>query len=353
MVSLGPIDGELGAGPRRDAAVAAAGARHAAHGGAGQGVESWVACGCLAHLASVYWLSPERAPLGGTDDAEGATVSASLPPVWDGHVHLFPDPVFEALWRWFEAYAWPVRYRLKAPEVLRFVLDRGVRRVIGLAYGHKPGMSRALNAFMAGLAKEEARLVPFATVLPGEPDARQVLVEAKGLGLRGVKLHCHVQAFAVDSEEALAVFAACDALALPVLVHAGREPKSPAYRVDPYALCGAARVERVLSTFPKLRVCVPHFGADEIDDYAAMLARHEGLFLDTTMLLSGFFGAAPWDVVRGAPERILYGTDFPNVPYAWDRELRAIEAAALTPAALEHVLAKSAARFLGEAPDAG
>ena len=24
------------------------------------------------------------------------------------------------------------------------------------------------------------------------------------------------------------------------------------------------------------------------------------------------------------PERILYGTDFPNLPYAWDRELRAI-----------------------------
>jgi predicted TIM-barrel fold metal-dependent hydrolase len=26
--------------------------------------------------------------------------------------------------------------------------------------------------------------------------------------------------------------------------------------------------------------------------------------------------------VRCRPERILYGTDFPNLPYAWDREVR-------------------------------
>ena len=36
--------------------------------------------------------------------------------------------------------------------------------------------------------------------LPGEPDARGILERGFAMGLRGVKLHCHVQCFAPDDE---------------------------------------------------------------------------------------------------------------------------------------------------------
>ncbi len=47
------------------------------------------------------------------------------------------------------------------------------------------------------------------------------------------------------------------------------------------------------------------------------------------------------------PDRLMYGTDFPNVPFAWDRELRQILALSLPPNALEDVLGGTARRLFG------
>jgi predicted TIM-barrel fold metal-dependent hydrolase len=46
---------------------------------------------------------------------------------------------------------------------------------------------------------------------------------------------------------------------------------------------------------------------------------------------------------------VLYGTDFPNVPYEYERELRGIEALDLPPDVLRAVLHDNAARLLREA----
>ena len=53
----------------------------------------------------------------------------------------------------------------------------------------------------------------------------------------------------------------------PLLIHAGVSPASPGLKVDPHLLCGADRVRRVLEEFPKLRICVPHMGADEFFEF--------------------------------------------------------------------------------------
>ncbi|MFO0546901.1 MAG: amidohydrolase family protein [Polyangiaceae bacterium] len=348
-MDLAPVLADLPCAARRARAVDLALRAHAAHSSTlSPSVEDLVPCGCLVTMAAAYWLDPSRAPLPALDDEEGTTVPTSLPPITDGHVHVFPDPVFEALWRWFEAYGWSIRYKLRAPEVIRYLLDRGIARLITLHYAHKPGMARALNSYVAELVRAEPRVVGFGTVLPGEPDALAVLDEIRALGLRGVKLHCHVQAFAPDSPEALAVFERCAELDLPVLIHAGREPKSPAYRFDPYTFCSADRVERVLTALPRLRLSIPHFGADEIAAYGRLLDRHENLFLDTTMCLASYFAMEiPVDLLKAHASRILFGTDFPNLPYAWDRELRALTGLGLSSAALEAVLGGAADAFLG------
>ncbi len=41
----------------------------------------------------------------------------------------------------------------------------------------------------------------------------------------------------------------------------------------------------------------------------------------------------------------MYGSDFPNIPYAWDRELKWLEASGLTYDNLEWVLGKSSSQF--------
>src|SRR4029079_16180062 len=139
---------------------------------------------------------------------------------------VFPERVFAAIRRWFDAHAWPIRYRMDAAAVLDFLLSRGVARVGACASAHTRGRARALNAFVAETCAGRERVTPLATVLPGEPDAERVLEEGFALGLRGVKLPCHVQCFAPDAKEADPVYAACADAGLPLVMHAGREPSS-------------------------------------------------------------------------------------------------------------------------------
>lgn len=287
-------------------------------------------------------------PLGALHDEEGERVDPALPPVIDAHVHLFPPGVFEAIWRWFDRYGWPIRYKLHAREVLGFLFARGVERVVALHYAHKPGMARALNAFMSEIVREEPRVIGLATVYPGEQDAVGILRDAFAAGLSGVKLHCHVQAMAPDDDRLHDVYAACQDAGRVVVIHAGREPRSDALPRDPREFCEARRMGAVLASFPKLKVCVPHLGADEFGEYAALLEKHENLWLDTTMVLADYFAVpSPRFVLDVRPERILYGTDFPNLPYAWDRELRRIAGAGLSDERLETLLSGAARALYG------
>jgi len=294
------------------------------------------------------WLATEKAPLSALNDEESERLSSGLPPVIDAHVHLFPDPVFEALWRWFEKHAWPIRYKLYAKQVCEFLFLRGVSKIIALHYAHRPGMSQMLNHYVASLCAEEPRILGLATVLPGEPGAKEILQEAFSLGLRGVKLHCHVQCFATDDEVMHDIYEVCVRENKPLLIHAGREPKSPAYKCDPYAICSAERVEQVLRDYPGLKLSVPHLGADEFVAYEQLLERYDNLWLDTTMAMAELFqGAVPERLLHCRPERIMYGTDFPNVPYAWDREIKKLEKLVLKAENLEGILGGNAATLFG------
>lgn len=287
-------------------------------------------------------------PLPGLDDPEGARLPAALPPVVDAHVHLFPDRVFEAIWRWFDQHGWPIRYRLHAHKVVDFLCSRGVEHVVGLHYAHAPGMAASLNRWMVEFAADEPRLVPLATVLPGEPGAPQVLRDAFDAGLAGVKLHCHVQAFSVDDDAMNELYAVCVEHDRPMVIHAGREPKSPAYPVDPYLVCDVDRVARVLEAWPGLRLCVPHLGADEFAGYAALLERFDNLWLDTTMAVAQYLPAEdPAWMLSVRPDRVLYGTDFPNLPYAWDREIKRLVTLDLPEEALAALLADNARTLYG------
>jgi hypothetical protein len=287
-------------------------------------------------------------PKGGLDDAEGERVDPDLPFVVDAHVHLFPDGVFDAIFRWFDAHGWPVRYKLHAPQVIDFLLGRGVGHLVALTYSHKAGMAAALNAFMAEVCRDRPKVTGLGTVLPGEPGARAVVEEAFDRGLAGIKLHCHVQAFSPDDDALVEIYDACVERDRPLVMHAGRAPRSTAYKRDTHALCSATRTEAVLRGWPRLRLCVPHLGADELDAYERLLVRYDNLWLDTTMMLADYFAVRPTPRLLAArPERVMFGTDFPNLPFAWDRELTRVRRYGLADAALASMLGDTARAFYG------
>jgi predicted TIM-barrel fold metal-dependent hydrolase len=288
-------------------------------------------------------------PLPGIDDPEGDRLPAGLPPVVDAHVHVFPGRLFNAVWDWFDVNGWPIRYRLDADAILQFLLNRGVAHVVALQYAHQPGVAKALNQFMADICGRFQRVTGMATVFPGEPDAAGILEAAFRAGLGGVKLHAHVQCFAIDGPAMATVYGVCQANDKPLMMHVGREPKSDAYRCDPYQLCRIELVEKVLRRYPRLRLCVPHLGADEFVAYQRLITEYDNLWLDTTMVLADYLpiGTALPPLSSFRSERVMFGTDFPNIPYAWDREIRKLAAMGLAPGTLDAVLWHTAADFYG------
>lgn len=109
---------------------------------------------------------------------------------------------------------------------------------------------------------------------------------------------------------------------------------------------------RCSGTTPSLKLCVPHLGADEFDGYARLLERYDSLWLDTTMSMADYFPIAlPRRALDVRPERILYGTDFPQLPYAWDRELRQLLGLKLGDEVEAGLLGQNALRLFGVVPN--
>ena len=219
---------------------------------------------------------------------------------------------------------------------------------MALHYAHTPGMARSLNRFVAELCATRPQVTGLATVFPGEPGAVQILEEGFEMGLSGVKLHCHVQGMGLDHPAMEDVYRTCAAHERPLVIHAGREPSSPAYPVDAHAICIADRLEEVLRSYPRLKICVLHLGADEFEAYGRLIERYDHLWLDTTMVLADYFPVPdPGWMLEVRPERVMYGTDFPNLPFAWDREVKRLVERGLSEDSLAKVLGGTAAAFYG------
>ncbi|MEE4243060.1 MAG: amidohydrolase family protein, partial [Desulfopila sp.] len=87
-------------------------------------------------------------------------------------------------------------------------------------------------------------------------------------------------------------------------------------------------------------------GFDELKPYRLLLEKYENLWLDTAMVLTDYFPfEKKIELKHYRCERILYGSDFPNIPYAWDRELKVLLAAALPPGVLGQITRENAVRF--------
>ena len=283
------------------------------------------------------------------DDLEDATVPSGFPTVVDAHVHVFPENIFKAIRRWFDEYAWHIRYQLPAAGIFDFLLSHGVSHIVALQYAHVPGIARHLNQYMAAQRQAfSGRVTGLATVYPGEPGADTILQEAFDAGLGGLKLHAHVQCFDINADETERILDVCQSNSKPVVIHFGREPRSPAYRCDPYTICCADKLERTLKNFPLLKLCVPHLGFSEIREYKALIEKYDSLWLDTTMALTDYFEIDN-RIGLGCyrTDRIMYGSDFPNIPYAWDRELKWLRDSGLSEADLAMILSKNAIEFFG------
>jgi len=283
-----------------------------------------------------------------SDAPEGNTIPQGFDRVIDAHVHVFPGKIFGAIWDWFDTHAWQIRYRFDTQKIFEFLLDKGISHVVAFQYAHKPGISELLNQYLAGkIAPFKGSVSGMATVFPGEEGAAEILKKGFAMGLSGVKLHAHVQCFDMNAPFMDEIYQACCDAKKPIVMHVGKEPKSEAYLCDPYTLCDAGKLESILKNFPDLKVCVPHLGFDETDEYRRLIEKYDTLWTDTAMVICDYFPLKkPIDLSQYRLDRVMYGSDFPNIPFEWDKELKALVNAGLKKK-LDHILFKNASDFFG------
>ncbi|MCP4726605.1 MAG: amidohydrolase family protein, partial [bacterium] len=106
------------------------------------------------------------------------------------------------------------------------------------------------------------------------------------------------------------------------------------------------KLEHILKDFPNIKICVPHLGFDETQAYRKMIEKYDNLWLDTTMVITDYFPMKEkTDLGDYRSDRVMYGSDFPNIPYAWDRELKELKMADISYDTLRDIANKNAIEF--------
>jgi predicted TIM-barrel fold metal-dependent hydrolase len=244
----------------------------------------------------------------------------------DFHTHFFPDNVAKAIWKWFDQYGWIIQHKIFADELIRRLKSIGVEKMVLLNYAHKPGMSRMLNQWTRQFAARYPAIIPFGTVHPQDEDRDQILDQCfDEFGFHGLKLHTHVLKIAADDPVFFPIYERVEAAGKILMLHAGDGPKVRLSKPDNSGVAGVKRVRVILKRFPNLKLVIPHLGADESDAFFGLMEEHENLWMDTTMTLAGYFEEQPsLGRIEKLSDRILYGSDAPNIPYPLDVEINNI-----------------------------
>jgi predicted TIM-barrel fold metal-dependent hydrolase len=228
------------------------------------------------------------------------------------------------------------------------LFERGVRAVVLMNYAHRPGVSEWLNEFSSALIRQiPGSAAALGAVHPQDDDPAAVVHRAFDVhGLSGVKMHAHVQAVAPDDPAMFPIYEAVLSHDGVVNFHAGREPAIEAYGYDVHSVSGADRVRPVLRRYPQLKMIVPHLGMDEAERFFDLLDEFPNLYLDTAMVVGDYFGfPVDRDRLERHADRILYGTDYPHIPYPVETELLAFKKLGLSPRAERAILFENAARL--------
>jgi predicted TIM-barrel fold metal-dependent hydrolase len=251
----------------------------------------------------------------------------------DVHTHFMPERLLAAVRAYFDAAGpligrpWPIVYREGEQARVAALRAFGVGAFTAMLYPHKPGMARSLNDWAADFAARTPDCLHTATFF-AEPSAAADVRRALDQGARVFK--CHLQVGDFDPNDPLLddAWGLLAAARVPVVTHCGSGPVSGRYT-------GPGPVARLLARHPRLRLVVAHLGMPEYAEFLDLAERHDSVLLDTTMAFTPFIEAdAPFPAgelprLRDLGDRVLLGTDFPNIPYPYPDALESLERAGL------------------------
>ena len=268
-------------------------------------------------------------------------------PIVDFHVHLFPDRLFEAIWKQFVAdYGWSVLHRLYWRESVAYLRERGVGPIVYSNYAHRPGVAKGLNDWNLAVLEETPDLYCFAAFHPDDADA--IAMAASLLEhprILGFKLQLLVQRFTPHDERLFPLYELVMVKGKRLLLHTGTGPVGNEF-------VGIVPFRKLLARYPELPAIVAHMGALEYGAFGELLADHPGIFLDTAFAFLPGLGAMcdlDADFLEKHRERILYGSDFPNILFPQEDEIDTLLRLNLSQAFYDSVFRDNGLRLIGQA----
>ena len=271
-------------------------------------------------------MSEVRAPAE-DEDVPAFWRALGRPGLADVHTHFLPPRMLRRVWEYFEAAGpllgrrWPIQYKWSDEERVAHLRGMGVRMFSALAYAHRPGMAADLNAWTMAFAKATPGCLASATFYP-EPGVAGYVRDALAAGAQIFKIHLQVGRFSPGDSLLDPVWGLLAEAGVPVVVHAGHAPVGNEHT-------GPGPFGAVLARFPGLTAIIAHMGAPDYEAFlrlaAAVRAGGAGHDDDLHRLLRRVapFPAAALPLVRelGLAGKVLLGSDFPNIPYPYARQI--------------------------------
>ncbi len=231
-------------------------------------------------------------------------------PIVDFHVHLFPDKGFDAIWTFFASSGADVLHRYYSGQCIEYLNERGVSPIVFSNYAHKKGVAEPMNEWNIDLLEQFPDLYCFAAYHPDDGNAleytERMIAHPRVVG---IKMHFHVQRLYPHDSRLFPLYEIIIERGKRLLLHVGNGPLRNEF-------VGLTHFRKVLDRFPDLPVNVPHMGGLEFRQCMELLDDHPRIYLDTAY---SFWPDMPFTFNLGPEylerhkDRILYGSDFPNV----------------------------------------
>lgn len=254
--------------------------------------------------------------------------------------------MFEAVWNFFEKHNWRINYKGGPRELAEQLRSFGVSHFAVLNYLHREGLRDSLAEWTRDFASSVPGAIPLGTLYPGEKGNLEAARRwFSDWGFLGLKVQPLVSKRPIPDPSMYPVFELMAQTGKWLVVHAGTAPY-------PNEFTSLDTLENLLRDVSGLNTILCHMGGYEYQQALDMLDRYPNLVLDTTMIFvdTYVFNSSyplPMQTLEPYIDRIIFGSDFPNIPYDYRESIEGLIRYGFKGEQLRKVLRDNAARIFG------